>query len=135
MNAGREARVRELVERFRAAALHPDMKRHDGFYSFPYASCTWASYALGHLLADMEPGVDWHMVNAEGPSSLQGHDWLEGDGLGVDVTADQFSGFAPYVGPVPVPLPAAYRRKQRIELAEWHPPHAEALATLRDLMQ
>lgn len=52
----------------------------------------------------------------------------------VDVTADQFPGFAVYVGPPPVPLPAAYTPKRRIELSEWHPPHAEALKTLRQLM-
>ncbi|MDQ0923106.1 hypothetical protein QF038_001614 [Pseudarthrobacter sp. W1I19] len=134
MNGGREARVRELVERFRAAALHPDMRRHAGFYSFPWGSCTWASFALGHLLAEVEPEVDWHMVNAAGPSAIQGHDWLEGEGLVVDVTADQFPGFTAYVGPGPVPLPPAYQRKQRIELTEWDPPHAEALTTLRQLM-
>lgn len=134
MNVEREARVRQLVDRFRLAALRPEMKGHSGFHSFPRGSCTWASFALGHLLAELEPGADWHIVNAAGPSPIQGHDWLEGDGLGVDVTADQFPGFEPYVGPVPVPVPSAYTPKRRIELASWGPLHADALMTLRRLM-
>jgi hypothetical protein len=134
MTSEREEWIRRFVARFREAAIRPEMKRYAGYYSFPWGSCTWASYALGHLLAEQEPDADWHVMNAEGPSSLQGHDWLESGGLGVDVTADQFRGFAPYVGPIPVPLPPEYRPKQRIELAEWHPAHSEALLTLRELM-
>jgi hypothetical protein len=134
MTGDREEWIRELMGKFREAAQHPEMERYAGYYSFPRGSCTWASYAFGHLLAEREPDADWHIVNASGPSALQGHDWLEGGGLGVDVTADQFPGHEPYVGELPVPLPPEYKPKQRIELGEWHPPHADALQTLRALM-
>ena len=92
------SRVRELMRRFREAARQPEMKTHAGYSSFPRGSCTWASYAFGHLLAEKEPEADWHIVNAGGPSALQGHDWLESIGLAVDITADQFLGYEPYVG-------------------------------------
>ena len=120
--------------RFREAALRPEMKRHAGFYDFPRGSCTWASFALGHLLAEQEPEADWHIMNASGPSSIQGHDWLDGDGLAVDVTADQFPGFTPYVGALPIPLPPEYRPKKRIELAELDPAQSDALRAVRKLM-
>ena len=114
------SRVSELMRRFREAARQPEMKTHAGYSSFPRGSCTWASYAFGHLLAEKEPEADWHIVYAGGPSARQGYDWLDSIGLAVDITADQFPGYEPYVGPVPAPLPPEYAPKQRIELDEWH---------------
>lgn len=134
MTGDREAWIRELVEQFRTAAEAPELKAHDGYFDFPHGSCTWASFAFGQLLMEREPDSDWHLVNAAGPNGLSGHDWLESNGLAVDVTADQFDDHDPYVGPAPPPLPAGYVRRRRIEISAWHPPHAEALATIRRLM-
>lgn len=135
MSQEREAWIRELMDGFRRAAKLPEVREYAGYFRFPHGSCTWASFAFGHLLAEKEPDADWHLVNATGPDLLRGHDWLESDGLAVDITADQFPGHKPYVGPIPPPLPPQYVRCKRIELAAWHPPHAAALETIRRLME
>lgn len=136
MDTERIARIQYLMVRFRNAAADPLTRaRHSGFWNFPSSSCTWASFALGHLLAELEPDADWHLVNAEAGDGWGGHDWLESRGLAVDVTADQFEGYSPYVGSAPPPRPERYNRAlKRIELAAWHRPHEEALDTIRKLM-
>lgn len=134
MPRDREAWIRELMERFRAAAKDPGMRAHAGYFDFPNKSCTWASFAFGRLLLEREPDADWHLVNAAGLDGISGHDWLESNGLAVDVTADQFDDHEPYVGPAPPPLPVAYVRRRRIELSDWDPPHANALEDIRRLM-
>lgn len=129
----REVWIADLVERFREAAVTPEMSVHPGYRSFPHGSCTWASFALGHLLMESEPEADWHLVSARRLDGIGGHDWLESGELAVDVTADQFD-FETYIGPTPSPLPSGYAGRQRVELTEWDPPHAEALADIRRLM-
>lgn len=133
MGEQRETRIKALVDRFRAAAGHPDVRQHAGFRFFPNNSCTWASYALGHLLAELEPDADWHIRNAE--SSRGGHDWLESGDLAVDATADQFSGYSPYVGRTPAPRPLSPAKEKRVELRSWDPAHQEALAAIRRVME
>ncbi|MDQ0865659.1 hypothetical protein QF036_003240 [Arthrobacter globiformis] len=101
MSSKREEWIRELVERFLVIAELPEAKAHAGSFKFPRGLCTWASFALGHLLAEREPQAGWHIVNASGPSGIQGHDWLEDGDLAIDVTAHQFHGIQPYVGVAP----------------------------------
>lgn len=137
MDTERLAGIRSLMMRFRSAAANPlTRERYAGYVHFPAGSCTWASFAFGHLLAQLESEEDWHLVNVGSTDGGGGHDWLESHGLAVDVTGDQFEGFAPYVGPASAPLPARYSRPaKRIELSEWDPPHEDALRTIRGLME
>lgn len=135
MSGPREARIQDLMQRFRMAAGDPVIRgRHAGFHSFPSGSCTWASFAFGHILAELEPDADWHLVNAEALDGWGGHDWLESHGLAVDVTADQFSGYVPYIGSSPAPRPVRYGKTKRVELADWTPAMAAALEDIADLM-
>lgn len=133
MDMQRETRIKALMDRFREAAKHPDVKQHAGFRFFPTNSCTWASYALGHLLAELEPDADWHIKNAE--SSRGGHDWLESADLAVDATADQFPDYSPYVGQMPAPRPLAPATEKRVELSSWDSDHQKALADIRRVME
>lgn len=137
MTAERLDRIKDLVMRFREAAADPRVRdEHKGYANFPAGSCTWASFALGQLLAELEPGEDWHLVNAAAQDSWGGHDWLESHHLAVDVTADQFQGFVPYVGPAPAPLHPRYSgTKKRVELSNWDPPHEAALTAIRGVMK
>lgn len=136
MNDSREASIRSLMGRFRTAAGHEATRQHVGFRYFPQNSCTWASFALGHLLAEMEPSANWHLVNAQAVDGWGGHDWLESRGLAVDVTADQFNGYEPYVGPAPAPRPERYGGPlKRIDLADMTPAQEEALGTIRGVIQ
>ena len=121
------------MTRFRVASMHPEMSAHPGYRKFPHGSCTWASFAFGHLLMESEPEADWQLVSARRSDGFGGHDWLESGELAVDVTADQF-GFEPYIGLTPPPLPSGYAGRQRFELAQWDAPHAEALTDIRRLM-
>ena len=136
MDHERTVRIESLMESFRRAAADPlTRERHAGYWNFPHSSCTWASFAFGHLLAELEPDADWHIMNAEAADGCGGHDWLEGRGLAVDVTANQFDGFQPYVGPAPAPLPHWYSGdSKRIELSEWTDSQQRALADIRRLM-
>lgn len=128
--------ITEMVRAFREAASDPDVRSaHVGYAQFPKGSCTWASFAFGRLLQELEPDRDWHLVNGTNPGQISGHDWLEDGCLAVDVTADQFAGLDPYIGQAPAPAAAQWRMTQRYELAEAHAPYLKALKTIRQRMK
>ncbi len=82
-----EQKIREHAEQFRRCleGLHPQLGVT--FKRFPYSSCGDSSNLLGEWLT--EQGVSGlEYVCGE----LQGHAWLELDGLIIDITLDQFEG-------------------------------------------
>ena len=86
MSAGvTEQEIREHAERFRRCLeeLHPQLGV--GFESFPSCACGDSSDLLGEWLTEFGvSGLEY--VCGE----LQGHAWLELDGLIIDITVDQF---------------------------------------------
>lgn len=130
----RITRIKQLMNSFRVAAKKEQIAIFSGYASFPLNSCTWASFAFGGLLKELEPDQDWHLVNGLNPRTSFRHDWLSDGHLAVDITADQFQNESPFVGPGPPPIAKMYLPQARHELSEAHLPHLEALVAIRKLM-
>lgn len=130
----RIARIRQLMISFREAVTNDEIRTFPGYAFFPLNSCTWASFAFGGMLKELEPDQDWHLVNGVNPRNSYRHHWLSDGHLAVDVTADQFQNEFPYVGLAPPPIAKTYHPLARHELSEAHLPHLEALAAIRRLM-
>lgn len=136
--AQRLVRIETLMHKFRSAAQRDQIKlapeTYPWFWNFPHNSCTAASYILGTLLKELEPEKDWHLMNGT-EGGVFGHDWLNDGKIAVDATADQFAGYAPYVGISPPPLASKFHHNpQRHELSEIHPPMLDSLKAIRALM-
>lgn len=117
------------------AATLPEIRGNfAGYHSFPHASCTWATFAVGALLSELEPEHDWHLVNGRRPRALGGHDWLEDGRLAVDITADQFLGEQFFVGFSPSPVAQQWPLQRRIELSNATEQQLKALAAIRAIM-
>lgn len=137
-DAQRLARIETLLQKFRSAAQEEQIKlapeKYPWFWNFPHGSCTAASFILGTLLKELEPEKDWHLVNGT-EGGVFGHDWLNDGKIAVDATADQFAGYAPYVGISPPPLASKFHHKlQRYELSEIAPPMLDAMNEFRMLI-
>lgn len=89
-------RIRILASRFRDALVACD-RTNLGFnlQNFPRGACSTASWLLGTYFEAMGLGT-WGLMNGELPRRRNGiichHDWIERDGIIVDITADQFQG-------------------------------------------
>lgn len=123
------------MDSFRAAAKNEGIaKNFSGYAEFPRNSCTWASFAFGALLKELEPKQDWHLVNGRNPRNSFRHDWLSDGYLAVDVTADQFPNESPFVGLAPAPIAKTYYPVERHEVSAAGDAPLEALAAIRKLM-
>lgn len=133
----RLARIERLMDSFRHAAFSAEIgQTFPGYASFPRGSCTWASFAFGILLQELEPEHDWHLVNGKkDPQSIFGHDWLEDGRLAVDITADQFTGELPFVGLSPSPVAKILPTRRRIELSTASPDLLKALEAIRKIIE
>lgn len=131
----RLVRIERQMSSFRNAAFSAEIgEAFAGYRRFPFGSCTWASFAFGLLLKELEPGEDWHLVNGLNHGVFGGHDWLEDGHLAVDITADQFLGERPFVGLSPPPVAQSWPSQNRIDLSSAHEPHRKALIAIRKLM-
>lgn len=84
--------ILEAATRFRLAIETTEKSRLSAsFRRFPWGSCGDASVLLGKFLKDQGLG-DFTLV--VGRSYDGQHAWLEQDDVMVDITADQFDGFA-----------------------------------------
>lgn len=133
-HAERITQIEQLMNRFREAATSEEIAKYSGYAFFPLNSCTWASFAFGQLLKELEPGQDWHLVNGENPLNSFRHHWLSDGDLAVDVTADQFENESPYVGLAPPPVAKTYHPVDRHEVDGAFEAYKEALETIRRLM-
>lgn len=123
------------MHKFRLAAQDPQIGyKYAGYANFPKGSCTWASFAFGKLLQELEPDRHWHLVNGSNANLHENHDWLEDGELAVDITADQFTAMNPFVGFAPPPTAQARPKRTKIDLSEADPPHLAALHDIRHLM-
>lgn len=130
----RVQRIEGLMHKFRLAAQDPKIKnKHVGYANFPHSSCTWASFAFGRLLQELEPHRHWYLVNGSN-ADLDNHDWLEDGELAVDITADQFKSMTPYVGSAPPPAAQTRPERKLIELSTAGSPHLSALTDIRLFM-
>ncbi|MET0872428.1 MAG: hypothetical protein ABWX63_04935 [Paeniglutamicibacter terrestris] len=135
-DSDRIVRIEQLMDSFREAAFSSEIReRFAGYARFPRGSCTWASFAFGVLLQELEPEQDWHLVNGLNPQSIFGHDWLEDGYLAVDCTADQFPDEMPFVGLSPPPVAKAWPTQRRIELSTAGSEPLAALAAIRKMIQ
>lgn len=131
----RIAQISKLMLEFRLAAKTRHIQEnHVGYANFPAGSCTWASFAFGRMLKEIEPHRDWHLINASNDDPCKNHDWLEDGELAVDITADQYDPLEPYVGPAPPPSANTRPSRKRIELSTATPAHLAALDDIRLLM-
>lgn len=128
-------RIEDLMHSFRLAAQDSRIKnKHAGYAYFPKGSCTWASFAFGKLLQELELDRHWYLVNGSNDDPLKNHDWLEDGQLAVDISADQFMSMRPYVGPAPPPAAQTRPNRQHIDLTTAAPAHLAALEDIRLIM-
>lgn len=137
-DAQRLTRIATLMCKFRSAVQEDRIKlfpeKYPWFWSFPKGSCTAASFILGHLLKELEPEKDWHLMNGT-KGGVFGHDWLHDGEIAVDATADQFESYSPYVGIAPPPLASKFDLEvTRYELSEIHTPMLDTLNEIRALI-
>jgi hypothetical protein len=82
-------RLKETVSAFRKAIIDSmaELSSSVYFHKFPAGTCGDASDMLGRFLNERGEGTFEYVAGQQG---LQTHAWLEGHGLIVDITADQF---------------------------------------------
>jgi hypothetical protein len=96
------ARLRRVVRRFRRAFDMTDRVNAPGVLpQFPRGCCGWAARFMGNYLRDhfkMKP-LHIYAMSRKGDG---GHEWIEVDGVVLDVTLDQFEPGLPkaHVGPL-----------------------------------
>lgn len=135
MDYQRVQRIEGLMHKFRLAAQDPKIKnKHVGYANFPHGSCTWASFAFGTLLQELEPDRHWYLVNGSNADPLDNHDWLQDGELAIDITADQFKSMTPYVGSAPPPTAQTRPNCKHVDLATATPIHLAALDEIRLFM-
>lgn len=107
------------------AASDPEVQALHGVRPMPHGMCTWASFAGGELLAEHGFGT-WTLWNATHAEGHPAHDWLVQDFVFVDLTANQFEGYASYIigvgeSPLTERFPRHHRSIRTSDIAG-HPP-------------
>ena len=91
MNDPDLAKLRSCASRFRQAMERTDFSsRQDNLVRFPEDCCHHASELLKRFLREEGFGEFQTMAGNHPTSETAGHEWLEKDGMIVDITADQF---------------------------------------------
>jgi hypothetical protein len=92
MNPSKELHIREAALRFRVAIQSADRKKLAiGLQNFPRGACSDSALLLGTYLTDQHLGEFSLVTGRKYPDgNLRTHGWLSGEGLIVDITADQF---------------------------------------------
>jgi hypothetical protein len=91
----RLVKLKSVATRFRLAIERCDRRQLPVcMQGFPAGACGDATLLLGTFLADQGLGTFMYVLGTRTDNEIDGrytHAWLEGDGIIVDITADQFS--------------------------------------------